>query len=80
MPNQECNETLLDAAQLKAPPACKGKGKGKTQQRVLVKDNLWGITKAAICRLAHKGGVKRMTGHIYDLTRGVLKLFFKVVV
>ena len=45
-----------------------------------MKDNLRGITKAAICRLACKGGVKKMTGHIYDLTRGVLKLFLKAVI
>ena len=79
-PNQEWNEALLDAARLKIPVTHKGKGKGKTHRRVLVKDNLRGITKAAICRLACKGGVKKMTGHIYDLTRGVLKLFLKAVI
>ena len=76
-PNQEWNDALLDAARLKTPVARKGQGKGK---KTLIKDILWGITKSAICRLAHRGGVKRMTGHIYDLSRGVLKLFLKAVI
>ena len=76
-PNQEWNDALLDAARLKTPVARKGQGKGK---KTLVKDILWGITKSVICRLARRGGVKRMMGHIYDLSRGVLKLFFKAVI
>ena len=79
-PNQEWNKALLDAARLKAPVARKGKEKGKTRRQVLVRDNLRGITKAAICRLACKGGVKRMTGHAYNLMCGVLKLFLKAVI
>ena len=33
-----------------------------------------GITKPAIRRLARRGGVKRISGLIYEETRGVLKI------
>ena len=35
-----------------------------------------GITKPAIRRLARRGGVKRISGLIYEETRGVLKVHF----
>jgi len=35
---------------------------------------LRGITKPAIRRLARRGGVKRISGLIYEETRGVLKI------
>ena len=38
-----------------------------------------GITKPAIRRLARRGGVKRISGLIYEETRGVLKLFLENV-
>ena len=36
-----------------------------------------GITKPAIRRLARRGGVKRISGLIYEETRGVLKIFLE---
>ncbi|GFP84847.1 histone h4 [Phtheirospermum japonicum] len=45
-----------------------GKGLGK------------GITKPAIRRLARRGGVKRISGLIYEETRGVLKIFLENVI
>jgi len=36
-------------------------------------------TKPAIRRLASRGGVKRISGHIYEEVRGVLKLFLENV-
>ena len=38
-----------------------------------------GITKPAIRRLARRGGVKRISGLIYEETRGVLKIFLENV-
>jgi histone H3/H4 len=35
-----------------------------------------GITKPAIRRLARRGGVKRISGLIYEETRGVLKILY----
>lgn len=45
-----------------------------------MRDNIQGITKPAIRRLARRGGVKRISGLIYDETRGVLKLFLESVI
>ena len=52
-----------------------GKGGAKRHRKVL-RDNIQGITKPAIRRLARHGGVKRISGLIYEETRGVLKIFF----
>lgn len=53
-------------------------GKGGRQKRVL-KESIQGITKPAIRRLARRGGVKRISGLIYEETRGVLKTFLENV-
>mmetsp|Transcript_16101 Transcript_16101/g.37678 ORF Transcript_16101/g.37678 Transcript_16101/m.37678 type:complete len:123 (-) Transcript_16101:258-626(-) len=55
-----------------------GKG-GATRQRKVLRDNIAGITKPAIRRLARRGGVKRISGLIYEETRGVLKTFLENV-
>ncbi|CAH1384921.1 unnamed protein product [Tenebrio molitor] len=54
-----------------------GKGGAKRHRKVL-RDNIQGITKPAIRRLARRGGVKRISGLIYEETRGVLKVFWKM--
>lgn len=54
-----------------------GKGGAKRHRKVL-RDNIQGITKPAIRRLARRGGVKRISGLIYEETRGVLKVFLEV--
>lgn len=43
-------------------------------------NNIQGITKPAIRRLARRGGVKRISGLIYEETRGVLKIFLENVI
>lgn len=48
------------------------------KRRILI-FNLSGITKPAIRRLARRGGVKRISGLIYEETRGVLKIFLENV-
>jgi histone H3/H4 len=53
-----------------------GKGGAKRHRKVL-RDNIQGITKPAIRRLARRGGVKRVSNLIYEETRGVLKLFLQ---
>ncbi|XP_051901380.1 histone H4-like [Pristis pectinata] len=52
-----------------------GKGGAKRHRKVL-RDNISGITKPAIRR----GGVKRISGLIYEETRGVLKVFLENVI
>ncbi|CAH1430595.1 unnamed protein product [Lactuca virosa] len=52
-----------------------GKGGAKRHRKVL-RDNIQGITKPAIRRLARRGGVKRISGLIYEETRDFI---FKAV-
>ncbi|OCT58979.1 hypothetical protein XELAEV_18001468mg [Xenopus laevis] len=56
-----------------------GKGGAKRHRKVL-RDNIQAITKPAIRRLARRGGVKRISGLIYEETRGVLKVFLENVI
>ena len=56
-----------------------GKGGAKRHRKVL-RDNIQGITKPAIRRLARRGGVKRLSGLVYEETRGVLKVFLENVI
>ncbi|XP_052504104.1 histone H4-like [Budorcas taxicolor] len=56
-----------------------GKGGAKRHHKVL-RDNIQGVTKPAIRRLARRGGVKRISGLIYEETRGVLKVFLENVI
>merc|ERR1712214_1734 len=46
----------------------------------LLRDNINSITKPAIRRLARRGGVKRISGLIYEETRSVLKVFLENVI
>ena len=79
-----------------ATPACKrvsiqscssgrgGKGLGKIgakkRHRKVTRDNLQGITKPAIKRLARAGSVKQVSGLLYDETRNILQEFLNGVV
>ncbi|CAG7943730.1 unnamed protein product [Penicillium nalgiovense] len=59
----------------------KGLGKGGAKRhRKILRDNIQGITKPAIRRLARRGGVKRISAMIYEETRGVLKTFLESVI
>ncbi|KAL8865432.1 MAG: hypothetical protein Q9198_009326 [Flavoplaca austrocitrina] len=75
----------------------KGLGKGGAKRhRKILRDNIQGITKPAIRRLARRGGVKRISASmylfalpstsyhwrhlIYEETRGVLKTFLESVI
>eukprot|EP00750_Incisomonas_marina_P028258 INCI6574.1.p2 GENE.INCI6574.1~~INCI6574.1.p2 ORF type:complete len:109 (+),score=17.32 INCI6574.1:331-657(+) len=64
-----------------------GRGKGtkvishfkKARHRRILRDNIQGITKPAIRRLARRGGVKRISGLVYSEIRGVLLVFLENV-
>jgi len=59
----------------------KGIGKGGTRRhRKVLRNNISGITKPAIRRLARRGGVKRISGLVYEESRGVLKVFLEKVI
>ena len=60
-----------------------GKGRGKAaarRRRTALRGNLCGITKTAIRRLARCGGVKRISGLIYEEVRTVLRAFLENVI
>ena len=48
--------------------------------RKTLRESILGITKPAIRRLARRGGVKRISGLLYEEVRGVLKSFVEGVV
>jgi histone H4 len=60
-----------------------GKGFGKVGPKRFRRSNkevILGITKPALKRLARRGGVKRITGLMYDESRNVLRSFLENVV
>lgn len=57
----------------------KGTPSSKRQKKTL-KDNIRGITKPAIRRMARRGGVKRISGIMYEEVRGILKSFVEGMV
>ena len=63
----------------------KGKGRGKGKQgpkhlRSILNDALHNISRPAICHLARRGGVKRISANIYEEVRGILKIFLECVI
>ncbi|RYO75668.1 hypothetical protein DL766_003809 [Monosporascus sp. MC13-8B] len=62
-------------------PSGKGLGgkHGAKRHRKILRDNINGITKPAIRRLARRGGVKRISGNIYEEIRSVLKARLELV-
>ncbi len=57
-----------------------GKGFMRMGGRRVLRDNIQGITKPAIRRLARRGGVKRISGLVYEATRDVLRDFLTSVI
>lgn len=50
------------------------------RHRHIIRDSIKGITKPAIRRLARRGGVKRISGLVYDETRVILKKFLENII
>tara|TARA_X000000368_G_scaffold404227_1_gene380029 strand:+ start:1361 stop:1681 length:321 start_codon:yes stop_codon:yes gene_type:complete len=57
-----------------------GRSKGKKVADKPARDSIQGITKPAIRRLARRGGVKRISGLMYEETRVVLRSFLDAVI
>ena len=55
------------------PQTVNAKKRTKRHRKVL-RDNIKGITNSAIRRLARRGGVKRISGLIYEETRQAAKV------
>jgi histone H3/H4 len=59
----------------------KGLGKGGARRhRKVLRDNILGVTKPAIRRMARRGGVKRIHGLVYEESRNALKVFLENVI
>jgi histone H4 len=64
----------------------KGGKEGAKRHRQVTKDNIKGVTKPAIRRLARRAGVKRISGSVYDeirkdhKDRGPLQHFLRTIV
>ncbi|KAE8231697.1 hypothetical protein CF326_g3276 [Tilletia indica] len=61
----------------------RGKGLGMAGARRhvrILRDNINGITKPSIRRLARRGGVKRISFGVYDEARGALQTFLRAVI
>ncbi|KAK6429793.1 Histone H4 [Oleoguttula sp. CCFEE 5521] len=57
-----------------------GANKSKAKRhRKIIRDNIHGITKPDIRRLARRGGVKRISVGIYEETRNSLKVYLEEV-
>ncbi|KAL4723113.1 Histone H4 [Fusarium chlamydosporum] len=52
---------------------------GGKRRRKILRDSVHGITKPAIRRLARRGGVKRISGSIYDDVRAALKARLEMI-
>ena len=50
------------------------------RHRKVLREEIKGITKPAIRRLARRGGVKRISGLVYEETRSVLKEFLEKII
>ncbi len=92
-----CSLETISLTRLTGGKGGKGLGKGGAKRhRKILRDNIQGITKPAIRRLARRGGVKRISASmfcsllnlsnadsplvIYEETRGVLKTFLEGVI
>lgn len=64
----------------KGVKALKGTGPVAKRRRKVLRDNIQGITRPAIRRLARRGGVKRISFLVYEETRGLVKLFLEKVI
>ena len=64
----------------KGAKGAKATGAKRYNRKPSATDAIKGITKPSIRRLARRGGVKRISGMVYDETREVLKKFLENVI
>ena len=59
----------------------KGLGMGGAKRhRKVIRDSIQGLTKPAIRRLVQRGGIPRLSGLVYEETRGVTKVFLENII
>ena len=64
----------------KAKTSGAAKGTGTKRQKKVLRDNVKGVTRGAIRRLARRGGVKRISSEVYEEVRKTLRGFVEGVV
>lgn len=64
----------------KGGSAADAKPGSKRMKKVASTNNINGVTKGSIRRLARRGGVKRISGVLYEEVRNVVKSFVEGVV
>jgi histone H4 len=72
-------ETTVTHQMAKGKRSADVKGSQKRQKKVL-RDNICGITRGSIRRMARRGGVKRMSSKIFEGVRRVLNTYVEDVV
>ena len=72
-----CESVAIDADPPKKVPKLKP---GMKRIRKVLRNSIHGISKAAFYRMARHGGVQRMSGNIFEESRGVLKIFLEHVI
>lgn len=77
--NDDANESVVVRHSTKAKHKVKAKV-AKRHAKFRFNDGVQGINKPSIRRLARRGGVKRISGMIYDEARTMLKLFLAKVI
>jgi histone H4 len=81
----------VHSSQRQVSPPFSGRGRGKSglglgkgiaiKRKVKIpKDNIFGITKGDIRRLARRGGVKRISAGVYDTARQSIKEYLTDVI
>src|SRR3990170_3358964 len=58
----------------------KGKGGSKRHQKQRLQNNIEGITKPSIRRCARRGGVKRLSGDVYEESKSALSSFLETII
>ena len=74
--------TIFWTIQIRAWKRREGVGQqgGAKRHRKVLRENIQGITKPAIRRLARRGGVKRVSELLFEEIRGVLKVFLENII
>jgi len=80
---RRCTDTCKDKQFRNINMSGKGKGKGgkgmakvgAIRHKKVLRDNIQGITKPALRRLARRAGIKRISNLMYDSSRDELKKF-----
>jgi histone H4 len=58
----------------------KSLGKGAKSQRTVLRNNIQGISRPALQRVMRRGGIKRISGLMYEELRDVMKMYMEEII